>query len=212
MQPSDKAKFSQIVMATFELYGKQPSKLAVDMFWRVLERFSIDQVENGFAAHLNDPEYGKFQPKPADIIRHIEGCRDDRMAAAGLAYAKAMGAIGSCGSYRSPVFDDPAIHYAIRNFGGWVKFCQAEQHDFDRKKFVEEYAVYKPGLPYPPCLDGLTAIENGSQFASWNEIIPIGNVEACRNVYRGGSALTHENMAIPAEVFAGAMKAIGGEG
>ena len=208
MLKNEKERFAQIILATFELYGKQPSEMAVTMFWNVLDRFTIDQVEHGFKSHLNDPEQGKFQPKPADIIRHIEGNKSDRMAAAGYAYAKAKDAINS---YESVVFDDPAIHYAIRNaFGGWVEFCQAEHHDFDRKKFIDEYVGYRDGLPYPNVLDGITAITNGSQFKDWNKIKPIGNIEQCRRIYKGGSAITKHHDSIPLTSFADTVKAIGG--
>ena len=92
MQQSDYNRFAHMMLATMEIYSKQPSKMAIQMYWNVLDRFTIEQVEHGLKAHLNDPEQGKFQPKPADIIRHIEGSKGDRDAAASFAWQRAIDA------------------------------------------------------------------------------------------------------------------------
>jgi hypothetical protein len=43
-----------------------------DIWWRALCKYSLEQVIAGFEAHITDPQEGKFPPKPAHIIGHIE--------------------------------------------------------------------------------------------------------------------------------------------
>ncbi len=126
----DKRQFAEMINATFEMYGKQPSKLAVQLFWNVLERFDLEEVKYGFKAHLNDTTAGQFWPKPADIIRHIEGDRQSRTDMGEDAFHRAFDAIGiSGGMYATVVFDDPATMYAMHITGGWMNFCQMSEKE-----------------------------------------------------------------------------------
>jgi hypothetical protein len=43
-----------------------------DIWWRALLKYSLEQVIAGFEAHITDPTEGKYPPKPAHIIGHIE--------------------------------------------------------------------------------------------------------------------------------------------
>lgn len=71
MIDADKKQFATIMVGTAELYEKKPSKELMQMYFNALQRFSIEQVSQGFSAHINDPERGMFMPKPADVIRNI---------------------------------------------------------------------------------------------------------------------------------------------
>ena len=189
-----------------------PTPGQIEWAFEVLKDQEIGQIKHALIMHARDQHAGQYQPKPADVIRHIEGSIDDRKAAAAFAYAKAIDAISSVtgGSYGSVVFDDPAIMYAIQcGFSGWVNFCNAKQHDFDRKKFCDEYANYREGLPYPKCLDGQCAITNGSQFSEFNKISTIGSVEKCRIVYSGGRAITDNSSVTNIEGLIPKLAAVG---
>ena len=156
MVEQDKQQFAEMIIATMELYNKHPSKMAIKMYWNVLERFSIEQVEHGLKAHLNDTEQGKFQPKPADIIRHIEGTKADRKTAAEAAWHTVLSNVNR---YDSTVFDDPAIHYAIMiGFGSWLNVCDFDKDDFSMQQmyrsFINAYSSYN-GQPYIPRMVGI---------------------------------------------------------
>ncbi len=187
MQLQDKQQFAQIMFAVFELYSKKPSKIAVQMFWNVLERFSIAQVETGFKLHLNDTEAGKFPPKPADVIRHIEGSVDDRQAIATAAWQKAIDAIADVGSYKSVCFDDPAIMYAIFIMGRWENFCSMSKKEmpFKRRNFISAYCAYRPGMVYPNYFAGLNEREN-SGLDCQLKIVFIGDSTQAKAIHLAG--------------------------
>ncbi len=44
----------------------------VTVYASALERYSIERVENALRLHVQDPDHGRWFPKPADIVR---GCR-----------------------------------------------------------------------------------------------------------------------------------------
>jgi len=65
-----------------------------------------------------------WMPKIADIVRMIDG---STQSAAATAWAKVMRAVGSVGQYQSLAFDDPVIHLAIDETGGWISLCRIEE-------------------------------------------------------------------------------------
>jgi len=83
MTENDIAEFAAIWEAAMELYGKAPSDTATTLAFRVLEKYTIEDVRRGLEAHMADPERGQFAPKPADIIAKISGdsARDGRPTA-----------------------------------------------------------------------------------------------------------------------------------
>ena len=54
----------------------------------------------------------------AQLPIKLDGTVTDRAA---LAWGKVLEAMSSVGAYSDVVFDDPAIHAAIEDCGGWVK-------------------------------------------------------------------------------------------
>ncbi|RME80441.1 MAG: hypothetical protein D6775_16150 [Caldilineae bacterium] len=208
MNESDKPKFAAILNATFSMNPRwtMPDEMGIEMWWRCLKRFSIEQVANGFEAHLTDPERGSFQPTPADVIRHIEGGnKDTREARAELAWRRVLDAVGSVGTYQTVVFDDPAIHYAIQiAFGSWeaVGLMTEDEQPFRRRDFVKAYMAYKPGLPYPPRLAGRFEREQAVADARFR-VVAIGDPGKCKVVEAGGTSgglasLGHEVQALAA--------------
>lgn len=159
MHPHDKKRFAEILFSTMEIYDKQPSKRSVGMYWNILSGFPIEQVEAAFTAHLTDPKDGKFQPKPADIVRHIVGTKEDRKTQAEAAWHRVT---SNLDRYNSAVFDDPAIHYALMiGFGSWETVCDFDQDKFacqqSYRSFISAYMSYS-GQPYMPRLAGIYEI------------------------------------------------------
>ena len=191
MNKSDKVRFAHIMKASFEVYGKGISDIAMQMYWNVLECYDIKQVENGLAAHLSDPKSGQYPPKPADVIRHITGGNvEDREAVASYAFTRAYNAIGTSGGiYASVAFDDPAIHFSIMLMGGWEAFCSMDETvlDFKRRDFIKGYMAYKPGAPYPSHLIGLIEKQNDASLGvNETEISYIGDRDKAIEVEKRG--------------------------
>ena len=53
-----------------------------------------------------------------------------------------MSAIGSCGPYQDPQFNDPRINSGIRAIGGWIACCSKSYDDLEqlREPFSAGYA------------------------------------------------------------------------
>jgi hypothetical protein len=51
-------------------------------------------------------------PKPADIVRNLQGTASDRSL---IAWGKLLEAMRRVGAYRSVAFDDGAIHAAVED-------------------------------------------------------------------------------------------------
>jgi hypothetical protein len=89
MIDTDLAQFSKILDSLSEYYQRDPlSPMAVKIYFSALERFPIESIGDSVNAHIQDPAAGKFYPKAADLILHLEGgtiTADQIVAAAKLA-------------------------------------------------------------------------------------------------------------------------------
>ena len=122
MQQHEFRRFSAALTACAELYSRSLSEGAIALWWEALRRFDVEQVEHAFRACIESPEAGQFMPKPADLIRAMEGTSTDRSL---LAWGEVYEAMSTVGAYRSVQFSDPAIHAAVSDMGGWVKLCRS---------------------------------------------------------------------------------------
>jgi hypothetical protein len=110
-------------------------------WWDACSGVSFEQVSKAINIHVRDAERGVFAPKVADIVRSLQGTSTDRAA---LAWSKVYGAIGSVGAYQDVVFDDPAIHAAIVDCGGWQKVCRGELSELSylQHRFCQSHKTY----------------------------------------------------------------------
>ena len=161
MQREDFKRFGMALTACAELYGKTVSEGALSLWWEALKRFDIEQVEKAIRQCIESPEGGQFMPKPADLIKRLEGTATDRSL---IAWGKVFGAMSSVGAYRSVAFDDGLIHAAVQDCGGWVKLCRSETDElpFVQRRFCDAYRAYsqRPEFPYPAVLVGESEQQN----------------------------------------------------
>lgn len=164
MDRSDMQKFAQAMAALGEIYSKEVSKVLVSVYYNALESYPIDEVLKAIQAHTRDTENGQFWPKPADLIRHLEGSNESR---AMEAWSKVIKAIGSVGMYRSIAFDDPVIHKVIDEMGGWISVCNTMEDElpFRAAEFQKRYrAAVRFGYDsFPRVLVGYSDQNNMAQ-------------------------------------------------
>lgn len=193
------------------VYGKpKPERDMVLLWFGALQRFELDDIRQAFSRHVGDPDRGQFPPRPADIVRQIDG---STAGAAPIAWGKVMRAASQVGSYASVTFDDAAIHAAVSDLGGWPEVCRVTEDEkpFMQRRFEASYRAYRERgqFDYTPRLAGLHAISNGARGFATDGAVMIGNPEQCRLVQErgtsGGLQLTQER---PAD--SGTLKAIGG--
>lgn len=77
MDRHDHTRFVEILNGVLDVYGKQRSDVAIALWWKLLERFDLVQVEAALAEHV---AASKFAPTPADIITILTS-RDGRPTA-----------------------------------------------------------------------------------------------------------------------------------
>lgn len=159
MTPDDFEGFSALMSITAEQYGKTMSNGLLKLYWQALEQYDFAAVRAALSAHIQNPDVGQFMPKIADIIRVIAGRTEDQALAA---WTKVDRAVRTVGSYRDVVFDDPVIHFAIRDMGGWTSLCSKTEDEwpFVRNEFVTRYRGYLTTQHRPESVPALSGSAN----------------------------------------------------
>jgi hypothetical protein len=107
MTEQDKPRFLEILFGLAELLGGKLSDAGIEMYFRVLSRFSIEQVEIAADRMLTSSQ--RF-PVPAQFIEAIEGKQQDR---AEKAWDLFVEAVRRGGAYKSLYAPDGALVAAI---------------------------------------------------------------------------------------------------
>lgn len=156
MRVNEKSDFAKLMTAVAELYGKKMSSALLSIYWGALERFCFADIRRAITQHVNNADVGQFIPKPADIVRYLEG---DSHTHALQAWSKVESAIRRIGAYDSVAFDDPIINIVIADMGGWGKMCAiaTKEMPFRANEFMKRYQGYFRGCPmnYPKYLRGI---------------------------------------------------------
>jgi hypothetical protein len=138
-----------------------------------------------------NPDNGQFIPKPADLVKLMQGSTAD---SAMQAWTKLDFAVRCVGVYASVSFDDPIINVVINDMGGWVKFGtkSVDEWPFVSNEFVKRYRAYKTqnALPRssPDHLPGRIEMDRGSQGFIFD---PFDVVRIGQNGSNGAMTLEH---------------------
>lgn len=182
MTENDKQEFMELWAGCLEVTGNKSTPVALQIAYLALQQYELPAVQLALMQHIQDTESGMFAPKPADVIRHIDGGADDRSL---TAWTKVEDAIKAVGSWSPLAFDDARIHAVIAEMGGWMRFCMEtyEQLAFTRNEFVKRYRAYIQRKPtnYPAILYG-----EGSD--NQNDTVLIGDKNKATEVMRIGHA------------------------
>jgi hypothetical protein len=191
MTPNEQDEFSGLVSAAMAYFGATASPYVLSVWWAACEPYTMEQVRQALTRHAKNPDTGRFAPKVADIVRLLEGTTEDKAA---LAWGKALDAAQRVGAYSDVVFDDPSIHAAIEDMGGWPKFCRVETKDLSylQHRFCESYRAYaaRGKFEYPRKLGGDRSSDDVYRMRGLEPPKPhvVGDKAEARLVYKGGSA------------------------
>ena len=211
MSPTDKPQLLKLVTDVLGYYRQNVSEFTLSVWWQACQPFDLEQVSKALTAHAMDPEHGQFAPKVADIVRILSGTATDRAA---LAWGKVHEAMSAVGGYSDVVFDDPAIHAAIEDCGGWPKVCRTELKELSylQHRFCQSHRAYtgRGTFDYPRRLAGDRSPD--SEYQKKGLALPrpavVGSPERAKAVYQGGgNGKTAITYASPA-ALAGAALAI----
>lgn len=141
MNASDEEKLIQLVSDALSYWKAPVSEFALRVWIEACKPYTLEQVSRAIQAHALDPERGQFAPKVADIVRQLSGTVSDQAA---IAWGKALDAAARVGAYQDVCFDDPIIHSAIMDCGGWPAICQTETENlsYTQHRFTECYRAY----------------------------------------------------------------------
>lgn len=180
MKVDEFEKFGQMLVAVGDLYGKTMGDMAIGIYFNALKEYDFAAVRQAFDRYVKNPDSGQFMPKPADLIRMMSGTSLD---SAMDAWAKVDKAVRQIGPYHNVVFDDPLIHRAIADIGGWIALGSKTDDDWpfvarDFQNVYKGYAHRSETPEFDPVLTGL---------AEKAEPRLIGDTEKARQVMQSGT-------------------------
>ena len=189
MTEKDFEKFRDGLAGVYGFYDKEINEFSLDVWWNALKQFDLNAIVEAFNRHVINTESGKWLPKPADIIRMLQGSTQD---AALVAWAKVDSAVRHKGTYVDVVFEDPLIHRVLHDMGGWISLGQKNEDEwpFVAREFENRYRGFRERseIPeYPAVLTGIANAHNRSQGLKLQPFVMIGNEAACERVMNGGT-------------------------
>lgn len=155
MKSTDRAAFAALIAGIYAYHRQAVSDAIIGVWWNGCQRWELDEVSKALDALTQDAEAGKFLPKIGDVTRVLQGTTTDKAA---MAWGKVQGAMGSVGCYQDVCFDDPAIHAAIVDIGGWQKVCRTpyDEQSYLQHRFALAYKAYteRGTFEFPRMLNG----------------------------------------------------------
>ena len=189
METDDFDRFAELLGGVFELYGREASPFAMQVWWEALRPFDFGAVRMAFSRHVQNPDVGQFPPKPADVLRMLGGTTQDKAL---QAWAKVDKAVRHVGTYQTVVFDDPLIHRVLHDMGGWVGLASKTEDEwpFVAKEFENRYRGYamrNERPEYPPVLTGIAEADNVRRGLRSDPPRLIGDATKAEEVMQGGT-------------------------
>lgn len=188
MQNDDLIKFTAMLIGIGELYGKTISELLTELYWQSLKCFDLQDVVLAIESHIHNPDCGQYFPKPADLVRFINGTGENKAL---QAWAKVEKAIVHIGAYQSIVFDDPLIHAVLEDMGGWIKLCATPTKEmyFRANEFQKRYMMFvnKPPERYPKYCCGFIESVNAKNGYPLKPPLFVGDLKKAKQVMLNGS-------------------------
>lgn len=150
MEEQDKKEFAVVMKAMESVYKIDLSKITLKIWFDVLRDLSIEEVTQAVMSYLRSPDTGSYTPKPADIIRMVNGTAQD---CAMIAWTAVDQAVRMVGTHKSVIFPDPIIHRVIEDIGGWIGLGEKTEKEwsFLARDFKDRYKAYKAKGVIPSC-------------------------------------------------------------
>ena len=116
----------------------------LQVYFMSLNEYSYQQVEWAIGEHLKDPVDGKFFPKPANIIKHLEQSKSTVDERAKLAWIEILGEVRRTGSYGNLEIEDKQAVAALKAICSWKELCMTDQDKMQwiEKRFIDTYETY----------------------------------------------------------------------
>jgi len=164
-----------------EMHGDRfrPTTLIFAIWDQAMEGCTGDQIDAAFMSYVRSDDSNFPPSSPAVLLKHMTSHRN----CAESAFRVLRGAMSQSCSRLGVAFEDPLLHCAVLELGGWV---EVYGHMYDEQKreefhdrFVKTYAriAKAPVVPHPAYLPGKH--NNG-------EYIQVGDEDRVDAVVRSG--------------------------
>lgn len=164
MDNSDKKEFARQMMIISEIYDKPVSTEKLQIYFSTLSKYTIKQVVIGIEKHMQDVESGQYFPKPANIIKHIEGEKSNINDMAEIAWLEVENAIRMIGAHGRLKLRDKIAIAAVKSIGSWSDLCMTniDKMQWKKKEFIDSYELLSktPVEMLPDSLPGIADIKN----------------------------------------------------
>ena len=188
MLDSDKDKFCELLEGIADVFSSAKKvNVTVPMlqvYFMSLNEYSYQQVEWAIGEHLKDPVDGKFFPKPANIISHLQTSEVSTEDKGLLAWGQIIREMRRIGAYGSLELDDKQALAAIKAVKSWKDLCAMPEKDLTwaKKEFLANYKTYEntPLELLPSSLPGLAELHEHKNKVSES----FARIEAGINKFR----------------------------
>ena len=132
MESSDRQKFIEVVIGFAEMRGKQLSAPALELYWKAMKDWPLDEFKVA-ADHLL--KTSEFMPTPYNF----EELRKAGRPTAGEAWAMVLE--HAKGEWRQGVIGEPLVDKAVQILGGYreIAMCDTSKLGFLERRFCEHY-------------------------------------------------------------------------
>lgn len=189
MIDEDRSTFFDLLADVYAFYGRDFSAFAGSVWWQALTPFDLPAVRSAFGRNCANPDTGQFLPKPADVVRMLQGGTQD---SALRAWASVDRAVRQVGTHQSVAFDDALIHRVIHDMGGWAALGTKtdDEWPFVAREFENRYRGYRMRSetpPFPRVLIGLAEAQNSRQGRASQPAVLVGDAARARDVMLMGT-------------------------
>lgn len=164
MPTTNYTHFAQWLTIIFGLYRCELTEELLELYWILLQRFTLDELKYAANRHFNSHKEGKYLPTPSHLLQYLQF---NPHTAADNAWYKLLNAIRQHGCYNSVTFDDAHIHCVVQELGGWLELCRLKTYELQalHRPFHDDYVqLCENGLPkkYPRFLAGITPLTDSN--------------------------------------------------
>jgi hypothetical protein len=134
LRPEDFDRFAEVVAGFAELKGKQLSAPAIELYWRAMQHWTLEEFRQAASYLLRTCQ---FMPTP----KEFEELRKAGRPTPGEAWQRALGHCAS-GEWRTGAgCGDPSIDATVAMCGGWqaIALCGIDKLGFIERRFAEHY-------------------------------------------------------------------------
>lgn len=135
-------QFADAFAACCITYDHQFSVEKARVYMELLGGYSGNEISQAFRQHMQDPDRGRFFPKPADIIHQINLQRTQALSAEKMALLWST-VVKAASNGRSPATGDQYLLAALQMIGGHKAVGYADPVELNRlqKEFAANYAA-----------------------------------------------------------------------